>query len=183
MGDIKSAWEIAMEKAEKIGKLSAEELIEQKEKEYELIGKTIADKYFAGLDLWQLQVELDKYKGEEREGIKKVTLIKLVKSIELGNYKRLEQVFDGIAFLKEDEGMRLIQSEISQIFNEYEQISKKRFEEVEKSGWQVLHQLRIAGSAIESINPKAQEEWAKITDRFANPYIDRLEELKKELLA
>ena len=34
MGEIKSAWEIAMEKAEKLGKLPPEELRRQKEEKY-----------------------------------------------------------------------------------------------------------------------------------------------------
>ena len=182
MGDIKSAWEIAMEKAEKIGKLSAEELKEQREKEYALIGKSLADKYLAGLDSWQLQVELDKYQGESREGIKKVALLNLVQSIELGDYRRLEQVIDGIYYLKEDKGLKAVGDEIRRLFDEYEQISKKKMEEVEESGWQVLHQMRISGSAVESINPRAQEGWHEIADKFALPYVDRLEELKKRLL-
>ena len=62
MGEIKSAWEIALEKVDKLGELSPEELKRQKEEKYALIGQALADKYLGGLDLWQLDVELDKYR-------------------------------------------------------------------------------------------------------------------------
>ena len=66
MGDIKSAWEIALEKTEKLGKLSPEELREQRRQELAPVGRGLADRYLAGLGLWQLKVELDRYKGEEK---------------------------------------------------------------------------------------------------------------------
>ena len=54
MGEIKSAWEIAVERVEGLGKLSPEELRRQKEEEYALIGQVLADKYLGGLGFWQL---------------------------------------------------------------------------------------------------------------------------------
>jgi hypothetical protein len=81
MGEIKSAWEIAMERAEKLGKLSPEELKRQREKEYAVIGQALAEKYLGGLDLRQLEVDLDKYEGEKREWVKKMAMVKLAQSI------------------------------------------------------------------------------------------------------
>jgi len=54
VGEIKSAWELAMEKAERLGKLSPDERSRQKEEEYRSIGQTLVEKYLAGLGLWQL---------------------------------------------------------------------------------------------------------------------------------
>ena len=67
MGEIKSAWELAMEKVEKLGKLSPEELRRQKEDKCGSIGQVLAEKYLSGSSLRELKTELDKQKGEERE--------------------------------------------------------------------------------------------------------------------
>jgi hypothetical protein len=182
MGEIKSAWEIAMEKVEKLGKLSPEELKKQREKEFTLIGQALAEKYLAGLDLWQLEVELDKYKGEEKDWVKKLTAKELIQLIELGNYQRLEKAIEGISYLIEDGGVGNIREEVKRLFDEYEQAGREMREEIERSGREILHQLRISGSAIEAINPRAKEDWQQNLDESAQPYKERLEELKQRLL-
>ena len=45
MGEMKSAFEKALERAEKLGKLSPEEMRGRKEAEYAPIGRAIADRY------------------------------------------------------------------------------------------------------------------------------------------
>ena len=182
MGEIKSAREIALEKVEKLGKLSPEELKQQQEKEYTLIGQALAEKYLGGLDLRQLKVELDKYKGEKRDGVKKVAMVKLAQSIELENRQRLEKAIEGIFYLREDGEVGEIGNEVKQLLDEYEQAGRKMREEIEKSGREVLHQLRISGSAIEAINPRVRDEWQQSLDKLAQPYKERLEELRQKLL-
>ena len=182
MGDIKSAWEIALEKVEKLGKLSPEELKRQQEEKYALIGQVLADKYLGGLDLWQLEVELDKYSGEERVLLRKVVASKLAQTIELGNYERLGRVIEGISYLKQKEKSREIGDEIGQLFQEYKQAEQKGREEMEKSAREILHQLRISGSAIGAVNPKAIGKWQQDLDRLAQPYRERLEPLKQKLI-
>ena len=57
--------------------LSDKELVaweKQREKEYAAIGQALAEKYLGGLDLRQLKVELDKYKGEEKGKPSRVAL-------------------------------------------------------------------------------------------------------------
>jgi hypothetical protein len=157
MGEIKSAWEIAMEKVEKLGKLPPEELRRQKEKKYALIGQALADKYLGGLDLWQ-------------------------QAIELRNYERLARIMEGISYLKEGGKVGEIAEEIKQLLQEYKQAEQKEKEEMEKSGRGILHQLRISGNAIGAVNPKAIGEWQQELDRLAQPYRDRLEPLRQRLL-
>ena len=182
MGEIKSAWEIAMERAEKLGKLSPEELRRQREKEYAVIGQALAEKYLGGLDLRQLEVDLDKYEGEKRDWVKKMAMVKLAQSIELGSRQRLEKTIEGISYLSGDREVGEIGDEVKQLLDEYEQAGWKKREEIEKSGREVLHQLRISGSAVEAINPMIKDEWQQSLDRFAQPYRERLEELKQRLL-
>ena len=72
LGEIKSAWEIAMEKVENLERLSPEDLRRKQEEEYALIGEVLANKYLGGLDQWQLGVELAKYSSDQRVLLKEV---------------------------------------------------------------------------------------------------------------
>ena len=183
MGEIKSAWEIAMEKAEKLGKLPPEELRRQKQEKYASIGQVLVDKYLGGLDLWQLEVEMDKYSGGERDLVREMVASKLAQSIDLGSHERLGRIIEGISHFKWGGKVREIGEEIEQLFQEYEQVEQKEKEEMEKSARGILHQLRISGSAIGSVNPKAIGEWQQELDRLAQPYRERLELLRQRLLA
>jgi hypothetical protein len=182
MGEIKSAWEIAMEKAEKLEKLPPEELRRQKEEKYTSIGQVLVDKYLGGLDLWQLEVELDKYSGEERDILRDMAASKLAESINLGSYEGLDRIIKGISYLKQGVDIRETGEEIEQLFREYQQVEQKEKEEIEKSAREILHQLRISGSAIGGVNPKAIGEWQQELDRLAQPYRERLETLRQRLL-
>ena len=182
MGEIKSAWEIAMEKAEKLEKLPPEELRKQKEEKYASIGQVLVDKYLGGLDLWQFGVELDKYSGEEKYLLRKMAVSILAQSIELGNHEILDRIMEGISYLKQGIDIKEVSQEIEQLFQEYEQVEQKEKEEMEKSARGILHQLRISGSAIGAVNPKAIGEWQQELDKLAQPYRERLEPLRQRLL-
>jgi len=182
MGEIKSAWEIAMERVKGLGKLSPEELRRQKEEEYALIGQVLADKYLGGLGFWQLEVELDKYGAGERELVKGALISKLAQAIELGNYERLEKAIEGISSLKQKKGIREIKDEIEQLFQEYKQVEEKESRETEKFAREILHQLRISGSAIGAINPKVIPRWQQGLNRLDQPYQEKLEQLKQKLI-
>ena len=130
----------------------------------------------------QLEVDLDKYEGEKREWVKKMAMVKLAQSIELGSRQRLGKAIEGISCLSEDEEVGEIGDEVKQLLDEYEQAGWKKREEIEKSGREILHQLRISGSAVEAINPRVKDEWQQSLDRFAQPYRERLEELRQRLL-
>lgn len=182
MGEIKSAWEIAMEKVDKLEELTPEELKKQEEDRYSLIGQALADKYLSGLDLRQLEVDLDKYRDKERELLRQVVTSKLASAIELGNYGRLEKVMDGISYLNQMEVPGETVDEFKKLFHEYEQADQKAREELEGSAGEILHQLGISGSAIGALNPKAIGECQQDLDRLAQPYRERLEPLKQRLI-
>jgi len=182
MGEIKSAWEIAMEKAEKLEKLPPEELRRQKEEKYASIGQVLVDKYLGGLDLWQLDVELDKYSGKEKDILRKMVTSKLVQSIDLESHEGLAKIMEGISYLKQVEDITKIGEKLDQLFQEYKQVEQRKNEEMGKSTMDILHRLRISGSAIGGMNPKAIGEWQQESDRLAQPYRERLEPLKQRLL-
>jgi len=183
VGEIKSAWELAMEKVEKLGKLSPEELQHQKAEKCGSIGQGLAEKYLSGLALRDLKLELDKHKGEERELVRAALGAKLIDAIELGDTERLSKVIDGISELKlkGTEGLAGNRGEIEQLFVEYREAEQKRRREVEVGARGVLHQLRISGSAIGSVNPEVVHEWKNELDKIAQPYRERLDDIKARL--
>ena len=182
MGDIKSAWEIAMEKAERLGKLSPDERRRQREQEYSSIGRLLADKYLAGLALWQLEVELDKYTGEQRKLASSALLSRLADAIELGSPERLERALDGILALKQNEpGVAGIKDEIVRLLRKYRQEEDRGKREAEESAREVLSRLGISGSAVGSVRPETIPECKQSLDDLARPYEQRLGELKARL--
>ena len=183
MGEIKSAWELAMEKVEKLGKLSPEEVRRQKTEKCGSIGQGLAEKYLTGLALRDVRIELDKYKGEERELVRAVLASKLIDAIELGDAERLSKVIEGISELnlKSREGLASIRAEIEQLFAECREAEQKKRREVDAAARGVLHQLRISGSAIGSVNPEVVPEWKNELDKIALPYREKLGDIKARL--
>jgi hypothetical protein len=91
-------------------------------------------------------------------------------------------VIDGVSYLRGDGGTREMGVEIKQLFDEYEQVVRRKIEEMEKPGREILHRLRISGSAIEGINLRVKDEWQQSLDKIAQPYQEKLEELRQKLL-
>jgi hypothetical protein len=183
VGEIKSAWELAMEKVDKLGKLSPEELRQQKEDKCRSIGQGLAEKYLSGSSLRDLKIELDKQKGEERELVRVALASRLIDAIELGDAERLAKVEEAISGLKlkAKEGLAAISGEIEQLLAEYREAEQKKRREVEAAARGVLHQLRISGSAIGGVNPEVVPEWKNELDKIAQPYRERLDDIKAKL--
>ena len=183
MGEIKSAWELAMEKVDKLGKLSPGELRKQKEDKCRSIGQGLAERYLGGLTLRDLKLELDKHKGAEGELVKAALVSKLTDAIELGEAERLARVVEGITEIniKSRDVLAGVRAEMEQLFGEYREAEQKKRREVETGARAVLHQLRISGSAIGGVNPEVVPEWKSELDEIAQPYRERLNEIKARL--
>jgi hypothetical protein len=183
VGEIKSAWELAMEKVDKLGKLSPEELRQQKEDRCRSMGQGLAEKYVSGSSVRDLKLELDKHKGEERELVRTALASELIGAIDLGDTERLSKVIEGISELDLKDKGRLIdiRAEIGQLFGEYREAEEKKRREVDSAARGALHQLRISGSAVGGVNPEVFPEWKSELDRIAQPYRERLDHIKAKL--
>lgn len=183
MGEIKSAWELAMEKVEKLGKLSPEELRQEKEDRCRAIGEGLAERYLAGMPLRDLKVDLDKNKGEDRDLVEASVGLWLVAAIELGDTQQLTKVLEALPAIsvKAREGLPRIKAEIEALFEEHREADQKRRRELETAARGVLHQLRISGSAVSSVNPDVVPGWRSELDQIARPYRERLSGIKARL--
>lgn len=181
MGEIKSAWEIAQEKAEKLGKLSAEEVRKQKEERGNSVGKALAEKYLIKPDLRELVEALNNHKGEEGKIIRQAAATRLVEAIELESEGKLKDVSQSLSALLPEEKILAILKEMEYFFEEYRQAEQAMKQQINRTGKEILHQLRISGTAVSEINPQAKEEWRKTLGSFVQPFEERLKGLKEEL--
>lgn len=179
---MKSAWEIAMEKAEKLGKASPEELRRQQEEKYALIGQNIADNFLGGLNGRYLEIELDKYPADDREVLIRKIISSLAEAIELGDFDKSQTCLSGIHYLRKEQDTQALEEQISELFEEYGQARENLRQEFEKRSCESLRQLGISGSAIAAINPLADAEGEERLEDLARPYEDRLTRLRPELL-
>lgn len=183
MGEIKSAWEIAQEKADKLGELTSEERRKQKEDKCRSIGKRLAEKYLSEHDARLLQAELSKHGGQDGVLISRAVLHRLVEDIDLKYSLKLDEIGRGILSLSNVEASAQIVAKIKELFNEYREAEDKERQEIERAGREILHQLRISGTAISQINIRAKEEWLKQLNELGQPFEERLNSLKQELLS
>jgi len=193
MDDIKSAFEIAMEKAEKLGKATDEERLKWK---YVPDGERLAARYLK--EDCDLTAELGKFEEKVRryviEGAGEILIrnINLPKSdLAKRNNKR---AMDGLKAIKSDKvSVENVYSKIRRIFNHYigqgEQQRKQAYEtlkaEFEAKVQQAIQQ-QLGSFVGVKINverqPQFQEEWRKVQAQLDLQYIKLLDEYKHELL-
>ena len=185
MGEMKSAFEKALEKADKIGKLSPEEMREREEAEYSPIGRAIAERFLGHGYKQILKEEVERYRGDENGIVVRAALSRLVETINLSSADLIERSLDGLLTLKGNgriggtiDGIRILFAEFQ---NEREQEYEREKENIEKSERELLHQLRITGSAVGTINPTAGESLSLVYEKLTSRFNERLEALKQEL--
>jgi hypothetical protein len=200
MSDLKSAWEIAQEKAERLGRLSAEDLRRQREETCRQAGTGIGQRYLDSPETVDLMAELDKHPEQERALVKGAVVKRLAEALQLGSEPRtgsgaagqgqsdtadlrLEKTVDAIAALEPAWGT--IIEQIRGLMQEYVAAAGKtqRKQEVEKKGRETLHRLRISGTAVGDINVEAAAQWQQSWQELSQAFAARLDNLKQELLA
>ena len=200
MSDLKSAWEIAQEKADRLGKLSAEELRQQREEACRESGTGIAQRYLDSPQTVNLGAEIGKHGGQERALVRGAVVKHLVEALELGSEPptragaagqgqsdaatlRLEKTVNAIVAL--EPAWETIIEQIRGLIREYAAAAGKTQpkQEIEKKGRDTLHRLRISGTAVGDINVEAAAQWQQSWHELSQAFAARLDLLKQELLA
>jgi len=186
MGEMKSAFEKAMEKAERLGKLSPEEMKERAESEYAPIGRAIAERYLGHGYKQLLEEEVERYSGDEKGIVIVAALSGLVEAIDFTSGDLIERALDGLLSLKGKGRTVGTIEEIRGLFGEFQDVQKQKYvsekERIEKDERELLHQLRISGSAVGPINLEASEAWGMVSQELNSQFNERLVVLKQELL-
>lgn len=194
MADIKSAYEIAMEKVDKIPKATGEELLKWK---YTPEGEILAAKYLK--EDVDLTAELGKFKPDVAGYIINGAVSILVRNLNLprtdASKKMNKRVLDGIKLIKKDKAtVENLFSQIRRLFSHYseqgEQQRKQAYQQVKAAFQEKLQQAiqqqmgtSAAGMKIDvEKQPQFQEEWHKILNQLDSQYVKLLEEYKQQLI-
>jgi len=192
MSEMKSAWEKALEKAEKLGKPSAEEL---KQLEYIPTGNMLAAKFLQE-EKFDLDAELTKYKGSgARQYIIQGAQEIFMRNISLPHNEQDKKVTSramaGIKLLKENKKqLDVIYDRINNLLSYYEQARqqtfaqfKKNFETKLQEASKTLQQSAGAGVNIEAqIQQQFQDEWRRTGNELDAQYQKTLEEHKQQII-
>jgi hypothetical protein len=186
MGEMKSAFEKAMEKAERLGKLSPEEMRKRAEEEYAPIGRAITERYLGHGHKQLLREGVERYSGDEKGMVIEAALFRLIEAIDFTSGDQIERALDGLITIEGEGRTRGTIEEIRGLLGEYKDVQKQKYvgekERIEKDERELLHQLRISGSAMGAINLQASETWRMISREIDSQFNERLGVLKRELL-
>lgn len=184
MGELKSAWEIAQEKANRLGKLSAKEKEQQEIQRCRQIGQVLAQKWLDSSPQLDMTAELNKHGEKEKEIIKQAVIEHLVEAIELTTNRSIDsakRVIEAISSF--GPGFQPKAEEIGQLVQEYEGAEQKIRQELETSYRETLHQLRIAGTAVGAINIEADHKWQEARQKLVESFTPQLNDLKQALVS
>jgi hypothetical protein len=192
MADIKSAYEIAMEKLKDIEDATPEERLKWK---YSPKGEELAGKYLK--DDVNLINELNQYKDNEKKYVIQGASTILIRNIDLPRNdvikKTNRKAMDGIKLIKKDKtAVENVFSKIRYIFNHYaeqgEQQKKQAYEQVKMQFAAKLQQAvqqQMGANAVMNIDverhPQFQEEWRKALAQMDEQYYQHLAEYKNDL--
>ena len=193
MDDIKSAYEIAREKLEKLDKPTDEERLKWK---YVPEGERLAAKYLK--EEYNLVAELGKFEDKAAEYVAQGAAEVLIGNISLPRDNLARQnnkrVMDGLKILKRDKAsVENVYSGLRRIFDHYlgqgEQQRKQAYERLKAeytAKVQQAVQQQLGTTMGMKINierqPQFQEEWRRVLAQIDSQYYAHLAEYKRELL-
>lgn len=194
MSEMKSAWEKAMEKVEKMDRLSPEESMKL---EYVPIGNALAAKYL-NEENYNLDTEMNKYKGtgEARkyviEGVQEVLLRNIVLPHDERDKLLTSKAMSGLELIKENrKQLQAVFELINNVLAYYEQALQQTFikfkQDFEARSQDYIRALQQRGSTSGQ-SPEMelqmifQEEWRKTSKDLDSKYEMTLQEHKQKVL-
>ncbi len=178
MGEIKSTWDIVMEKTRGLEITSRDR---ERIKKGELTSRinAIFHRYMdAQGDHEYLKKELEVLRGDEREVAEKELLLQLLNTIDLS--KDNSMIITGIETLKGKSVARTLEK-LHLLASEYKASRNERAREIEGIVHRRLAGVGISGSAVQP-SLEGQRDWIEVMKGLQRDFGNRLEALKEELL-
>lgn len=178
MGEIKSTWDIVMEKTKGL-KISSGDRERIKRGELTSRVNAIFHRYMGtqGNHAY-LKKELEGLGVEEREVVKRELLLQLLDAIDLSRDNR--KVITGIETLKGKPVAKSAEN-LTLLAPEYKASMEETYTEIGGIFLRRLADMGISGSAVEP-NLEGKREWSDAMEGLQRDYGNRLEALKEELL-
>ncbi len=191
MGDMKSAWEIAQERVEKLGKLSEDDL---KKLEFEPVGNKLAARYLQDSS-YNLDAELTKYKGSGGrkyvlQGAQEIFLRNIFLPKSERDKETGKRAMTGLKLVKENRNLlNAILDRIVNLLNYYTQARQQTYQQF-KSSFEAKLQEASKSSPLQlgakpkidpEQHPQFLEEWRRISSQLDAQYEKVLEEHKDQI--
>jgi hypothetical protein len=184
MSELKSAWQLAQERANKLGKLSPEEQEQQEKQRCRQIGEALARKWLDASQRLDITAELNKQEAKDRNVIKQAIIEHLVQAIEFTNPHGINsatEILETIGNLEPK--LQPKAQEIHQLVQEYREVEQKLKQGLETNYRENLHRLRISGTAVAAINIEAHPKWQLASRELIEALGPRLTDLKQSLIS
>ena len=190
MGELKSAYERAMEKAGKLGKLSPDEMKKQEEERLLTVGRAIADKYLTHGHTQVFKDDVEKFRADEKDVVSRGARLGLVGSISFDRgvtLEALDRVADGLAALATgkpdaiEELIGRVKGLLEEMEAELDKTYSNEYGRLEGERRVLLQGLGISGSAVAGVNVEGSSAWEQIENELRLRYNAKLEPLKKKL--
>jgi vacuolar-type H+-ATPase subunit E/Vma4 len=192
MGEMKSAWQIAMEKADKLGKASPDELNRVK---YEPEGNRIASLFLQD-DKLDLAAEISKHPERDavkfiNKGIEEILLRNISLPHNEEDQRRSTRAMAGLAVIKENKKqLEAIFKLISNLVNQYQMALQQTYTEFKKKAETTVQQAQRGGMRPQQrgqmpleqqLQLQLQEEWRQIHSELDAQYDKALDEHKQKI--
>ncbi len=182
---MKSAREIAMEKAEKLGKLSPEELKKRRDETCVPVGQALAKKYLAGWPMRDVRIELDKFKGDDLKTVVDAWLKALTAGMSLDSAAGITRVLEAWRLFRPSPQLEKVAGELHGLVEGFEKArGEAEARALPRAGDEVRRELEkqgISGSAI-TVNLAKARSKLKAVEEIKKEYGVKLEKLEEELL-
>ena len=191
MGEMKSSWQIAMEKAEKLGKVSPEELNSIK---YVPEGNRIASQYLQD-EKSDLMAEMAKLPSGDaakyvKFGIDEILLRNISLPHNEEDMRRSNRAMAGLRLIKENKKqLESVLGLINNLVNQYQLALKQTYEEFKKKAETTIQQASRGvrpqrGDQMpleQRLQLQIQEEWRQIHSELDAQYGKALDEHKQKI--
>jgi len=191
MGEMKSAWEKAKEKVDKLGKLTEEEI---KQLKCIPVGNKLAAKYLQDTN-YNLDAELTKYKGTGlrkyiAQGAQEIFMHNIILPQNERDKQITKRAMAGLRIVKENKNqLATILDRVTNLLNYYEQALqqtytqfKKGFEARLQESSQTLQKQSGSTVPIEAqLQAQFQAEWLNVSSQLNAQYEKALEEHKQHI--
>ena len=183
MGEIRSAREIATEKASQLGELSREERTRQSTEICEARGKGMARKYITEGDLRSIDHELHKIESEHILLVRKAALCELISMLHFTAMDQWDMLLKGIMRLQDVGKIGVKVDRLELLRKDYKDAMDRQVKKISPEVEKILDKQGISGTAIGKVNAFARKEWCDMLKVIEIKYEKKLEIVRLELLA
>lgn len=178
---VKTAFELAMEKIDKMPKLDKVEIEKQHESELFEKSEAIIIQYFQGhLKLQKLEKEISQFNAENRPVVRKSILKQLKDAIGVIDKDKNVKALAAIQQLDSNVDLAKIQEELNRIIQKYQHQRHKEYDNLGIEEQKRLQKMGISGSAV-APNLQNSESGIKVEEKLKDQFQQKMEKIRGKL--